>query len=65
MLTGAFATNVYSVPRSTRDVDLVLDVSNVKELSGIAVFSSAPAKIILTWFSSAVITLCWLNRARV
>jgi len=32
MLTGAFATNVYSIPRSTRDVDLVLDVSNVEDL---------------------------------
>jgi len=56
MLTGAFATNVYSVPRSTRDVDLVLDVSNVKELHQVIdrlsepiEFSQQPVFDTITW----------------
>lgn len=35
MLTGALAFNYYAVPRSTRDVDLVIDVSDPEAIANI------------------------------
>jgi len=35
MLTGAFATNCYSVPRSTKDVDLVIDLSGSLQVKAV------------------------------
>jgi hypothetical protein len=35
MVTGALAFNFYGIPRSTKDVDLVIDVSNPSALSSI------------------------------
>jgi glycyl-tRNA synthetase alpha subunit len=35
MLTGAFATSCYGIPRSTKDVDLVLSISAPKEIASI------------------------------
>jgi hypothetical protein len=32
MLTGAFATGVYGIPRSTKDVDFVVDVRSASQL---------------------------------
>lgn len=36
MLTGALATNFYGVPRSTKDVDMVIDVSGGDPLGRVA-----------------------------
>ena len=35
MLTGAFATSCYGIPRSTKDVDLVLALNHAKELPAV------------------------------
>ncbi len=35
MVTGALAFNFYGIPRSTKDVDLVIDVSNPSAMSSI------------------------------
>ena len=35
MLTGAFATSFYGVPRSTKDVDLVLSVTSAEEIQAV------------------------------
>ncbi|HTD67841.1 MAG TPA: hypothetical protein VK846_15050, partial [Candidatus Limnocylindria bacterium] len=36
MVTGAFATSVYGIPRSTKDVDVVLSLRNGDAISRVA-----------------------------
>lgn len=35
MLTGAFAFNYYAIPRSTKDVDIVVDVTGAGKISAL------------------------------
>ncbi len=56
MVTGAFATNFYSIPRSTRDIDIVLDVVSptklndlIDKLSGAVEFSNQAVFDTITW----------------
>jgi hypothetical protein len=56
MLTGAFAHGLYGIPRSTKDVDVVLSITAgdsimkvVKQLEGIVKFESQVQFDTLTW----------------
>ena len=56
MLTGAFATSIYGVPRSTSDVDVVVDAADgeptqrvVAELMPVVVFDPQVQFDTLTW----------------
>jgi hypothetical protein len=56
MVTGAFATNFYSIPRSTRDIDIVLDVGSptklndlIDKLSGSVEFSNQVVYDTISW----------------
>lgn len=65
MLTGALATSFYGIPRSTKDVDLVLALTGADELAGVTrrldgvVEFDAQVKFdTLTWGKRLVGTLC-------
>lgn len=56
MLTGAFATSFYGVPRSTQDVDVVVSVDDgnptpklINELKGVVAFDPQVRFDTLTW----------------
>jgi hypothetical protein len=56
MLTGAFATNLYGIPRATKDVDVVLGMTGsdpatrvAKRLESTVVFDSQVQFDTLTW----------------
>lgn len=56
MLTGAFATNTYGIPRSTKDVDVVVNVTGgdpiakvVARLGALVVFDGQVQFDTLTW----------------
>ena len=56
MLTGAFATSCYGVPRSTKDVDLVISVQGshqiegmISQLGDVVTFSNQVEFDTITW----------------
>lgn len=65
MLTGAFAHGAYGIPRSTKDVDVVLSVAGqnpiarvVRRLDGVVIFEARVQFDTLTWGKRLVGEFC-------